>query len=128
MVRLPASSTSAPSDTKTSSESKPAGDDFCGQLEANGADATTFGELQAFLPKESLAKEVDSALSEMGDVTPPQEIAAAWKTRKQYLTELKAAVAKLPAGGRLTDPDLVSNPSASKASKTLTDYWFDTCQ
>jgi hypothetical protein len=67
----------APSETKTSSESKPAGDDFCGQLEANGADATTFVELQAFLP---------------------------------------------PAGGRLTDPDLVSNPSASKASKPLADY------
>ena len=64
----------------------------------------------------------------MQGVTPPEEIADAWNTRKQYLTKVKSAVADLQAGARLDNPELVSDASASKASKTITDYWFANCQ
>ena len=119
-----AKATPAETAAKTASD----GDQFCEQAKANKATGASFGEVQAFLPKEGLAKEVDGALAVMRGVTPAEDIGDAWRTRKAYLTKLKAAVAKVPAGGKLADPGLVSDPAASKASKTITDYWFDTCQ
>ncbi len=114
--------------TATPTPEKAAGDDFCEQAKAKQATGASFGELQAFLAKQELAKDVDSALSVMQGVTPPEEIADAWNTRKQYLTKVKSAVADLQAGARLDNPELVSDASASKASKTITDYWFANCQ
>ena len=37
------------------------------------------------------------------------------------------AVDELGAGGNLNDPELISNPEASKASETITDFYFDSC-
>jgi hypothetical protein len=124
------SSTSATaSPTRTPAATKAGGNDFCAQTKANGVTGASFGELQAWLPKQKLLPDVDEAVDAMANVTPPDEIAAAWKKRKQFLTRMKAALAKLPADGTLmSHPELVSNPSVSKASKAITDYWFEECQ
>jgi len=64
----------------------------------------------------------------MQGVVPPDEIAAAWTRRKQFLTRVKTALAKLPASGTLrAHPELVSDPAVTKASKAVTDYWFKAC-
>jgi hypothetical protein len=43
-------------------------------------------------------------------------------------TKGKTALAKLPASGTLrAHPELVSNPPVTKASKAVTDYWFEAC-
>jgi hypothetical protein len=48
--------------------------------------------------------------------------------RDHRLTSVKAALAGLRAGGTLREhPELVSNPSVTKASKAVTDYWFKEC-
>ena len=121
-------SSSSSEATATPTPEEAAGDDFCGQAKAKRATGASFGELQAFLAKQELAKDVDAALGVMQGVTPPEEIADDWNTRKQYLTKVKAAVADLQAGARLDNPELVSDASASKASKTITDHWFASCQ
>jgi hypothetical protein len=123
------------SDEETSGSATPAatrtaaaGNDFCDRTNANGASGASVGELQAWLPKAKLSSEVDEALGAMQGVAPPDEIAAAWNRRKQFLTRVKAALAKLPASGTLrAHPELVSNPAVTKASKAVTDYWFKAC-
>ena len=63
----------------------------------------------------------------MEGVTPPEEIADAWQTRTKFLDKVAAAVDELGAGENLNDPELISNPEASKASETITDFYFDSC-
>lgn len=110
---------------------KPEGDDFCTELEDNGASGASFSPVQTFGSKETMLKEVSGYLADMGAATPPQDLTGAWTARKRYLTRIQAAAKKLPAGGTFdatTDPSLISDPAADKASKKLTDYYFDTCQ
>ena len=109
-----------PAATKTTAAAD--GNDFCDKTKANGASGASFGELQAWLPKAKLSGEVDEALGAMEGVVPPDEIAAAWNRRKQFLTRVKAALGTLRA-----HPELVSNLSVTKASKAVTDYWFKAC-
>jgi hypothetical protein len=119
------SGSATPAATRTAAA---AGNDFCDKTKANGASGASFGELQAWLPKAKLSSEVDEALGAMQGVAPPDEIAAAWNRRKQFLTRVKAALAKLPASGTLrAHPELVSNPAVTRASKAVTDYWFKAC-
>jgi hypothetical protein len=119
--------TGAASAPSTGGGGSSANSGFCAEAEAKGATGASFGELQTFATKSTLAKEVDAQLELLRGVQPPSEIASAWRARTTYLKNVKAAVEELPAGGRLSDPNLVSDPAASRTSKTLTDYWFETC-
>ncbi len=80
------------------------GGDFCAELKSNGATGASFGPLEIYLPKADLIERSESALAVMGDATPPDEIAADWKVRKDYLTEFNTAAEKLPEGGKFSDP------------------------
>jgi hypothetical protein len=104
-----------------------AGGDFCDDLKANGATGASFGPPQIFLPKEDLVDEVSRGLAVMGDLAPPDEIAADWTLRKDYLAKLKAAADKLPDGGTLNDPAMAPDDATNDASSKITDYWFATC-
>lgn len=114
--------------TNTAAKTTAAGGDFCDGLKANGATGASFGPPQIFLPKADLIEETGRGLAVMGDLTPPDEIAAEWKVRKDYLAKLKAAADKLPDGGTLNDPALAPDDATNAASGKLTDYWFASCQ
>ena len=117
----PAAKPSSKADTTTA-----AGGDFCADLKSNGATGASFGPMAIYLPKADLIESADSALAVMGDATPPQELAADWKVRKDYLTAFKATAEKLPDGGKLS-ASVPGGDAATAASKKITDYWFDTC-
>jgi hypothetical protein len=127
----PPAADATPNAAATQSGSSDGG--FCDQAKANGADGASWGEVQAFAPKDVLARDIAAAQEAMRGLTPPDEIADAWQTRKRYLAKLQAAVAKLPAGGRLSDDpsrsdaSLIYNQAGSKAVEQITDYWFDAC-
>jgi hypothetical protein len=106
---------------------KDAGGDFCGELKSNGATGASFGTVEIYLPKADLVEKADKALAVMGDATPPDDIAAEWKVRKDYLTKFKAAAEKLPEGGKFSDPSVAPDDATTAASDKITDYWFDNC-
>ena len=125
--------TTAPAETAARSDSADGG--FCDQTKANGADGASFGELEAWAPKEELTSAIAAAQRVMRSVTPPDQIAAAWRTRKQHLAKVRAAADRLPPGGNLTEPidgklvepGIIYDAAASKAVDRITRYWFDTC-
>jgi hypothetical protein len=105
----------------------PAGGDFCSDLDAIGATGASFGTVPLYLEKESLAATLDDELEVLA-VTPPEEIAEAWSSKKDYYERMRAAVEALPAGGTLSDP-AISGESAEHDVETeqITDYYFDNC-
>jgi hypothetical protein len=117
-----ASKPSAKADTTTAP-----GGDFCADLKSNRATGASFGPMEIWQPKADLIEQADSGLAAMGDATPPQEIAAEWEVRKDYLTDFKAAAEKLPDGGKFSGGSVAGDESTTAASKKITDYWFDTC-
>ena len=65
----------------------------------------------------------------MQGVTPPEEIADAWNTPQAVPHEGQVGASPICRRARgSTTRELVSDASASKASKTITDYWFANCQ
>ena len=125
--------TAAPAQTAARSDSADGG--FCDQTKANGADGESFGEVAAWAPKEELASAIAAAQRVMRGVTPPDQIAAAWRTRKRHLAKVRAAADRLPAGGnlgepidgKLVEPGVIYDEAASKAVTRITRYWFATC-
>jgi len=104
-----------------------ADDDFCGELDAIGATGASFGTVPLYLEKESLATTLNDELEVLA-VTPPDEIAEAWASKKDYYERMLTAVEALPSGGTLSDPAISGESAAHDGeTKQITDYYFDNC-
>lgn len=118
-------------DATSSDEPKaaaPQGDDFCDEFTANGGNGSMVGPIAVWESKESLTQTLDANLSVMGDLTPPDEIAEYWADAKSYYTQLRELADELPAGGTLSDLDVIKRGNdIFDDSSVFTEYFFDHC-
>lgn len=122
-------SASAPAGDSSPAADGPDGGDVCGRLAEEGATGASWGPVQAWLPRVDLLAEIDGKLLPMASVPGPEDVSDAWTTQQGYLQTLRLAAERLPEGGRLGDPELISpRDDVTAAQQTLTDWWFATCR
>jgi hypothetical protein len=110
------------------SEAPPASGDFCTEFEANGGDGATVGVVLTFAAKEEILADAQPRLDAMGDLEPPDEIAAEWDVMKQYYADVVTAAEALPDGASFNaSPEYPALAEAPDEYQVVTDYYFATC-